>query len=78
MQAAIGAREGWTQAAGPQPKEMPALALSPEKTEKTLGWVSRLDARATIDWTADWYKSFAKGDDAQATTLAQIARYIGT
>jgi len=77
MQAAIGAREGWTQAAGPQPKEMPALALSCEKAERTLGWRSRLDARQTIDWTADWYKAFAKGEDAGRITLDQIKRYTG-
>jgi CDP-glucose 4,6-dehydratase len=76
MQTAIGAREGWTQAPGPQPKEMPALALSCVKAEQTLGWHSRLDARATIDWTADWYKAFAKGEDARTTTLAQIKRYM--
>ncbi|MBL8779513.1 MAG: CDP-glucose 4,6-dehydratase [Alphaproteobacteria bacterium] len=75
MQAALGARTAWQQAAGPQPKEMPALALSCEKAEQTLGWHSRLDARQAIDWTAAWYKSFAAGEQPAEITLDQIRRY---
>lgn len=75
MQGAIGAKEGWKQAEGPQPKEMPALALTCEKAEQTLGWQSRLDARATIEWTADWYKAFAAGEDAGDITQRQIRAY---
>jgi CDP-glucose 4,6-dehydratase len=78
MQGAIGAREAWTEASGPQPKEMPALALSCEKAEQVLGWRSRLDARQAIDWTAEWYKAFAAGDDASRITLDQIKRYADT
>lgn len=77
MQSALGARQGWTQAPGPQPKEMPALALSCEKAEQVLGWRSRLDARQTIDWTADWYKALTANGNAQDITLAQIKRYAG-
>jgi CDP-glucose 4,6-dehydratase len=75
MQGAIGARERWVQAEGPQPKEMPTLALSCEKAEQLLGWRSRLDARQTIDWTAEWYKALAAGEDATRITLDQIKRY---
>jgi CDP-glucose 4,6-dehydratase len=78
MQTAIGARIGWVQAAGPQLKEMPALALSSDKAERALGWRSRLDARQAIDWTAAWYKAFAAGEDAQRVTLDQIKRYTGS
>lgn len=77
MQGAIDAREAWTQADGPQPKEMPALALSCEKAEQVLGWRSRLDARQAIDWTAEWYKAFAAGEDVGRITLDQIKRYAG-
>jgi CDP-glucose 4,6-dehydratase len=75
VQAALGAKQGWTQAPGPQPKEMPALALSRDKAEAILGWRPRLDAAQTIEWTADWYKAFAAGEDAAATTLRQIRRF---
>ncbi len=75
MQSAIGAKVGWVQAPGPQPKEMPALALDCTKAERTLGWRSRLDAKQTIAWTAEWYKAFATGADVQAITRAQIERY---
>lgn len=77
MQAAIGASEGWRPAPGPLPQEMPALALDCEKAEAALGWRSRLDARAAIDWTAAWYQAFAAGEDASTVTRAQIRRYIG-
>lgn len=75
MQTAIGAKSGWVQAEGPQPKEMPALALDCTLAERALGWRSRLDARQTIAWTAEWYKGFAAGADVQALTRAQIERY---
>lgn len=75
MQSAIGAKEGWVQAPGPQPKEMPALALDCARAEQTLGWRSRLDARQTIEWTAEWYKAFAAGANVGALTRAQIERY---
>ena len=75
MQSAIGAKVEWVQAPGPQPKEMPALALDCAKAERTLGWRSRLDAKQTIAWTAEWYKAFATGADVQAITRAQIERY---
>jgi CDP-glucose 4,6-dehydratase len=77
MQSAIGARTSWIQAAAPQPKEMPALALSCEKAEQVLGWRSRLDARQAVDWTAEWYKAFAAGEDVGRITLDQIKRYAG-
>lgn len=75
MQAAIGARQGWVQAAGPQPREMPALALSCERSEQTLGWRSRLDAAQAVALTAAWYKALAARADTSGVTLNQIERY---
>jgi CDP-glucose 4,6-dehydratase len=75
VQAALGAKQGWQQAKGPQQREMPTLALSCERAERALGWRSRLDADGAIAWTADWYKAFAAGEDAQAISLRQIERY---
>lgn len=75
LQAAIGAREGWQRAEGPQPKEMPALALSCERAERALGWQSRLDAGRTIEWTAAWYKAFAAGENPADVTRRQILAY---
>ena len=75
MQRAIGASEGWEQAPGPLPKEMPALELSCERAEQVLHWRSHLDARKSIAWTADWYKTFAAGGDMKAFTLRQIADF---
>jgi CDP-glucose 4,6-dehydratase len=75
VQAALDAKQGWQQAKGPQPKEMPALALSCERAERALGWRSHLDADEAIAWTAEWYKAFAAGEDARAISLRQIERY---
>ncbi|MFM9864336.1 MAG: CDP-glucose 4,6-dehydratase [Micropepsaceae bacterium] len=75
MQGAIGAKAGWKQAEGPQPKEMPALALSCELAGRELGWQSHLDAAQAIEWTASWYKAFAAGEDAAKITQQQIRAF---
>jgi CDP-glucose 4,6-dehydratase len=62
-------------ATGPQPKEMPALALSSAQAERSLGWRSRLDANEAVRWTAEWYRAFADGGDARHITRDQIKRY---
>jgi CDP-glucose 4,6-dehydratase len=78
MQSALGAKAGWVQAEGPLPKEMPALALNCMRAQRSLGWRSQLDARATIEWTAQWYKAFAAGAAADTLTISQIERYAAT
>ena len=75
MQSAIGASAGWSRSPGEQPPEMPALALNCDLAIRELGWRSRLDAASTISWTADWYKSFAAGEDPSVVTLRQIEAY---
>lgn len=75
MQAAIGATQDWVQAPGALPKEMPALALTCGRAQRALGWHSLLSPQATIDWTADWYKAFARNEDMRTVTIRQIAAH---
>lgn len=51
------------------------LTLDSTRASKHLGWQPRLDLAQTMQWTADWYRRFLKGEDAQAITLAQIAEW---
>jgi CDP-glucose 4,6-dehydratase len=77
--AAVGGKLGnanpWKQAKGSFPPEKQALRLTAALARKTLAWQPRLDLATTIDWTADWYARFAKGDDALMLLRTQIDRF---
>lgn len=77
LQQQLGAETGWVRAKGDFPPEMIALALDSGKAASVLGWRPRLDAATTLQWTADWYRSFDRGGDPRAATLAQIREYEG-
>lgn len=51
------------------------LTLSSKKAEIVLGWKQQWDAEKTINMTADWYKNYYAGADAQELSLADIAAY---
>jgi CDP-glucose 4,6-dehydratase len=65
----------WEQASGPHPSEATALTLDSSLAKRALGWVPILSMKETIDWTADWYGRWIKGDDPRRLVLDQIARY---
>jgi CDP-glucose 4,6-dehydratase len=79
MADAIGRRLGnshsWKQAEGSFPAEKQALRLTPGLACKTLGWRPRLDMTSTVEWTADWYARFAKGEDAFLLMQHQIMNF---
>jgi CDP-glucose 4,6-dehydratase len=52
------------------------LKLDGSKARTRLGWRSRLRLTAALEWTVEWYKKQAKGEDARTLTLAQIERYM--
>lgn len=54
--------------------EAKLLLLDSSKAEQMLGWVPKLDARAAITWTADWY---AGKEDAHTKCTKQIEKYFG-
>ena len=56
----------------------PPRAPSPASASlarQVLGFESRLDAPAAVDWTMDWYRAQADGGDALALMRDQISRY---
>ncbi|MFN8707384.1 MAG: CDP-glucose 4,6-dehydratase [Alphaproteobacteria bacterium] len=72
MQRALGARHGWIAAEGPQPREMKALSLDCSLASEWLGFRDRLSGLEAIRATAEWYLSFARGEDMRARTLNEI------
>lgn len=76
---AIGKRLGnqrpWKHAEGNFPPEKQTLRLSTDRARKTLGWQPHLDLPTTIEWTADWYARFAKGESPFALMQEQISAF---
>ncbi len=65
----------WRHDASQQPHEARTLTLDSTKARARLGWSPRLDHRAALEWTVDWYKTVSLRADAREKTLAQIRRY---
>jgi len=68
-----GAR--WELMGGDHPHEAGFLSVDASKARGRLGWRPRLDVGEALDWTVDWYKRLAGGEDAAALVREQIARY---
>jgi CDP-glucose 4,6-dehydratase len=76
MLSALEAVHGWRLAdTGDDLVEMSFLALDPSLAKRSLGWRTRLSSREAIDWTAEWYRRWAKGESAKSLCLDQISRY---
>lgn len=56
-----------------QPHEAGLLQLSIEKAIKTLDWHPKLNSKAAIEWTINWYKQ--SPEDVYEFTLHQINNY---
>ena len=54
------------------------LTLDSAMALRELGWKPRLGLNEAIDWTADWYFSQVRGEDAATLCLAQIRRYFAS
>jgi len=76
MQQALGARQGWTLAEGPQPREMKALTLDCSLARDVLGFRDRLAGLDAIRATADWYLAYARGEDMRTRTLNEIRTHL--
>jgi CDP-glucose 4,6-dehydratase len=66
---------GWTQAAGHHPKEAALLAIDASRAVSKLGWHPRLTPAEAIEWTAQWYAAFDRGNDMVGFTHQQIKAY---
>ena len=60
-------------AAGPH--EATLLRLDASKARRRLAWRARLSIDESVAWIVEWHQAVARGGDARALTLAQIARY---
>ncbi len=65
----------WQPAGEPGPAEAGDLTLDAGLANASLGWRPRLGVAEALDWTVEWHRGHAAGDDARALTLAQIERY---
>jgi CDP-glucose 4,6-dehydratase len=72
-----GAPASWVADRNAHPHEAHFLKLDSSKARARLAWRPRLRLQAALEWTVDWYKRQAQGEDARALTLAQIERYMG-
>jgi CDP-glucose 4,6-dehydratase len=59
----------------PQPHEAHFLKVDASNARALLGWRPVLGLSDALEWTVDWYRRQARGDDARALCLGQIARY---
>ena len=71
---ALGAKP-WRHEPDPQSLEAKSLGIDASLARQVLGFESRLDAPAAVDWTMDWYRAQADGGDALALMRDQISRY---
>lgn len=76
MQSALGLEASWNDVSGAaHPHEMRMLGLDPKRASDILNWRPRLDADATVEWTAKWYAGWRKGVSARSLVLDQIHAY---
>lgn len=57
-------------------REAPALSLDPSKARHRLGWSSRLEIEAALDWATSWYGDWLRGAAARTLCERQIARFM--
>lgn len=73
---ALGAKP-WRHEPDPNSLEAKALGIDASRARQVLGFESRLDAPAAVEWTMDWYRAQADGADALTLVRDQIKRYEG-
>jgi len=73
---ALGARP-WRHEPDPKSLEAKSLAIDAGLARRVLGFESRLDARAAVAMTMDWYRRESQGEDALALCVEQIEGYQG-
>lgn len=62
----------------PQPPEALSLRLDSTRAREELAWRPRLALDEAIATTVTWYRAYARGEDMQSVTLAQIEAFTGT
>jgi CDP-glucose 4,6-dehydratase len=75
VQSALGAGEIWRPANDAGPREMTRLEIDSRRARALLGWTDNLSGYLGIEWLADWYRAFNRGEDMRHVTLSQISAY---
>jgi CDP-glucose 4,6-dehydratase len=73
---ALGAKP-WKYEPDPGSLEAGSLAIDASLARQAIGFESRLDARAAVTLTMDWYRRQAVGEDPRTLCEAQITDYEG-
>ncbi|QXE92999.1 CDP-glucose 4,6-dehydratase [Geomonas subterranea] len=60
---------------GPHPHEAHYLKLDSSKARNRLKWRPRLNLGQALDWSIQWYRAFAAGEDMRRVTEQQILTY---
>ena len=61
-----------------QAHEAHFLGLDCQKAETRLNWAPRLNFLEGIEWTAEWYKAWNKGNDIKSLCFTQIQKFMET
>jgi CDP-glucose 4,6-dehydratase len=72
---AWGDGAAWQVAGGDHPHEAGFLAVDPALARARLDWRPRLCLESSLQWTGQWYKHHAAGQDAASLIEADIHRY---
>jgi len=65
----------WESDPAPQPHEAGLLKLDCAKARARLNWRPRVELETALDWTIDWYRKYASGEDLRKLTVEQIRSY---
>lgn len=65
----------WVRDGGSHPHEAGCLRLDTSKASLELGWRPRLVLDDALDWTAEWYARYFRGEGAKIISLEHIERY---
>lgn len=70
-----GPGAAWIQDGDPGVHEAGYLSLDSSKARFELHWLPRLKIDTALEWTADWYRAWERGQPIQAFTMEQISAY---
>src|SRR5262249_26548579 len=65
----------WVRDGGSHPHEAGCLRLDTSKASLQLGWKPRLALDDALDWIAEWYARYFRGEDAKKISLEHIESY---
>jgi CDP-glucose 4,6-dehydratase len=70
-----GGPASWVRDQAAHLPEASLLRLDASKAASELGWQPSLPLADALDWIVEWYRAWNRGDDVDALTRDQLARY---